>query len=224
MKKHIPNTITLGNVLSGCLGIVFAFEQNFEAVGLCVLFALLFDFLDGFVARLLKVTFGVLPSIVMYQFMKMSLCDPDVCTGLVSKSYFPYLAFITAAFSALRLAMFNNDTRQTDSFIGLPTPANAAFIISIPLISVWYPEWNELLMNPKLLGVISIGTSYLLVAELPLLALKFKSFRVRGNEFRYLLILTSGILLVTLQVVAVPIIIVVYILFSLINNIGAKKQ
>lgn len=233
MVKHIPNTITLGNVLCGCFGLLYAFEDDFLAVGVCILLALVFDFSDGFVARLLKatspigkdldsladmVTFGVLPGMVMYRFMLFSLCDPNVCTGLISQSYFPFLAFLIPAFSALRLAKFNNDTRQSDQFIGLPTPANAAFVISLPIIVGLHPEFAEIVSHPKVLGVITILSAYLLVAELPLLALKFKNFGVKGNEMRYLLILISVVLVVVFQVVAIPIIIVVYIVLSVIAN------
>ena len=126
--------------------------------------------------------------------------------------------FLIPAFSALRLAKFNNDTRQSDQFIGLPTPANAAFVISLPIIVGLHPEFAEIVSHPKVLGVITILSAYLLVAELPLLALKFKNFGVKGNEMRYLLILISVVLVVVFQVVAIPIIIVVYIVLSVIAN------
>ena len=238
MIKHIPNTITLGNVLAGCAGIIFATQGNFELVGLCVLIALVCDFADGFVARALNasspigkdldsladmVTFGVLPSIVMYHFLKEISCDPKICTGLINREYLPFISFSTAAFSALRLAKFNNDTRQTDKFIGLPTPANAALLISIALIPSYAPEFSWML-NPRIVAVLIIISSYLLVAELPLIALKFNDFSLKGNFLRYLLIVLSIVLILLFKIVSVPLIVLIYIFLSVIENLLEKKN
>ena len=238
MKKHIPNIITLGNVFCGCLGLVFAFEGNYEAVAICVVVALICDFLDGFVARALgvsspigkdldsladMVTFGVLPSIVMFQLMKQLNCTTGVCTGLLSPDYYSYTAFLIALASALRLAKFNNDTRQSDKFIGLPTPANCAFLISLPLIYSIYPDFVLFTQPRVLLGVVFLF-SYLLLAELPLIALKFKDFSFSGNFIRYLLILISIVLVVIFKIIAIPIIVVVYITLSIIDNLLSRRQ
>ena len=239
IKKHIPNTITLGNLACGCLGIIAVFEGEYIKIGVLVLVALALDFADGFVARLLKVaspigkdldsladmvTFGVLPSLVLYTMMVQATCDPNVCTGLISSSYYPYIGILVALFSALRLANFNNDTRQSDQFIGVPTPANAAFIISLPIIAQLYPEYSTIIYQPKVLGIISVVLSYSLVMELPLIALKFKNWSVKGNLFRYILIITSILLIVTLGIRAVPIILVLYIVLSVIQKILIKAS
>lgn len=233
IKKHIPNTITSANLLCGCLGIVFCFEGQLETAAYLMGLAMLFDFADGFVARLLKVsspigkeldsladmvTFGVLPSIIMFHLMKGVACNPEKCTGLISAPYFPYMAFIIAIFSAVRLAKFNVDTRQSDSFIGVPTPANAFLIASLPFLISDY----SIISEPKVLLAITLVMSYLLVAELPLLALKFKNYGFKDNVFRYLLIISSLVYLIVFQYAGIPMIIVTYILLSVFNNMNKK--
>ncbi len=246
IKKHIPNTITLGNLLCGCLAIVQAFEGNLVWSAMLVGIALVLDFFDGFTARLLKVTspigkdldsladmvtFGLVPSIVMFQLIKNGTniysfsaiySNPSVETG-----FQPYVAFVIAIFSCIRLAKFNNDTRQSTSFIGLPTPANAMVICSIPLIvnsAYSSGPFIETLLNPIFLSVISVLMSFLLVAELPLFALKFKNFGWSGNEIRYSFLLLSLLLIVLLKFIAIPLIILLYILISIVNNIFSKKR
>lgn len=238
IKKHIPNLITSGNLFCGVLAIPFALDQQFETVGLLVMFALIFDFLDGFVARLLKVsspigkdldsladmvTFGVLPGIVAYVHLINCACDPNVCTGLINRDYLPYLAFIIPVFSALRLAKFNNDPRQSDSFYGVPTPANAAFFISIPLIQIYVPDLNWITGHPKVIAVSIVMMSYLLVADVQLLALKFKNFSLKDNVMRYVLIVGSLVLIVFFEMAAVPLIIGYYVLLSVLAN-SLKKE
>ncbi|OZA56958.1 MAG: CDP-diacylglycerol--serine O-phosphatidyltransferase, partial [Sphingobacteriales bacterium 39-40-5] len=142
MKKHIPNSVTCLNLFSGCLGIVFAFQGNLIWASYAIVIAAVFDFFDGMLARLLKaysdigkeldsladmVSFGVLPSVIIYQLFALS---PQIDFGA---DWLSFSAFIIAVFSALRLAKFNIDTRQSENFIGLPTPANALLIASFPL-------------------------------------------------------------------------------------------
>lgn len=233
MKKHIPNVITCCNLFCGTVGLVFAFQGDFYTAAYLTIASLVFDFFDGFAARLLKVsspigkeldsladmvTFGVLPGVIMFQLMKTAACDPSVCTGLLSKSYFPYIAFLIPVFSGLRLAKFNVDTRQSDSFIGLPTPANAIFIASLPIIMDNQAIAATWLANPKVLACTTIVMSYLLVAELPLLALKFKDFSFAHNKARYALILGSVTLLVGLKFAAIPFVILFYVLLSVVNR------
>ncbi len=227
MKKQIPNAITCANLFSGCIGIIFACSGNLKLSALCILISLIFDFFDGFVARLLKVSgdmgkeldsladvvsFGVLPAIILFQIAPKAFFWFNNEVAIL-----PYFAFLIAVFSAYRLAKFNLDTRQTDQFIGLPTPANAILIASIPLIY----EANELTLGNT---TISIGLflgfialmCFLLVCELPLIALKFKSFSFKDNLARYLLIISSLILLVVLRYAAVPAILLVYIMLSIL--------
>lgn len=232
IRRNIPNALTCSNLLCGCIGVVEAFHNNLILSCLLIGVALIFDFLDGFVARLLKVTspigrdldsladvvtFGVLPSIIMYQLLMQSI--PDLF-GI----WKAYAAFIIAIFSAIRLAKFNNDPRQSDSFIGVPTPANAMFIASLPLIvHTESAFWKDIIVNTTNLLVLSAVMSYALIMELPLIALKFKNFGWKGNESRFLLIGITVLLLFTLKFLAVPAILVVYVLLSIADNIRKKR-
>lgn len=244
MKKHIPNFLTCCNLFFGCIGIIFSFNQNLEYAAYCIGIAAIFDFLDGFVARLLKVsspigkeldsladcvTFGVLPAFILYQLMILAILEKatqSLVEGQLptaTDSYLPYIALLIAVFSALRLAKFNVDTRQSDSFIGVPTPANAILIGSIPLILMNNSTYDTFILNPVLLSALAVIMSLLLVAELPLFALKFKSFAFKGNEIRYIFILSSILLLVFLQFLGIPLVILFYILLSVVNNMVSVK-
>lgn len=238
MKKHIPNTITIGNLLCGTYGIIAVLEGHFIMGSIMMGCGLVFDFLDGFVARLLTVTspegkeldsladvvtFGLLPTVIMYKLMIGFACTSGKCTGIIPTNIFPYTAFIIVAFSALRLARFNVDTRQSDQFIGLPTPAAAMVIGSLPLILEFQPYFNEIILHPKTLLTLSILLSYLLIAEIPLLALKFKNYSIKDNFFRYMLLVESVILIIILKFLAFPAIILSYILLSIVYN-NKNKQ
>lgn len=232
IRRNIPNALTCGNLLCGCIGVVEAFHNNLIISCMLIGVALIFDFLDGFLARILKVssaigrdldsladmvTFGLLPSIILYQLLMQSI--PDLM-GI----WKAYPAFIVAIFSAIRLAKFNNDTRQSDSFIGVPTPANAMLIASLPIIV--YTEgafWKDIIINTNNLLILAVVMSYLLVMELPLIALKFKNFGWKGNEARFVLIITSLVLLVTLKVLAIPVILIIYILLSVLENVRKRS-
>jgi CDP-diacylglycerol--serine O-phosphatidyltransferase len=232
IRRNIPNALTCGNLLCGCVGVVEAFHNNLLLSCILIGIALIFDFFDGFLARLLKVTspigkdldsladmvtFGLLPSIIVYQLLMQSI--PDLL-GI----WKAYPAFIIAIFSAIRLAKFNNDPRQSDSFIGVPTPANAMLVASLPLIvHMEGGIWKDIIINTNNLLIFSAIMSYLLVMEMPLIALKFKSFGWAGNEARYLLLLSTVVLLLTLKIIAIPAILVLYILLSVIDN-NLKKN
>lgn len=216
---------TLANLLCGCIGIVWVFRNNAEGASFLILLAALFDFFDGFAARLLNaaspigkdldsladvVTFGVLPSFILFDMMSIGFQGGN--------EWLAYAAFLVALFSALRLARFNNDPRQTDRFIGLPTPANAMLIASFPHILAGN-RWGEAVVgNPWSLLVFSVAISYLLVAEIPLLALKFKGFGWAGNRLRYLLIAASVLLLLLFGWAAVPLIMMIYLGLSLVEG------
>lgn len=221
IKKHIPNALTCFNLISGCVGVVAAFEGNFILVPYMVWLAAIFDFFDGFAARMLKVsspigkeldsladmvTFGFLPAALIFQMLRQENLAPWV----------PYLAFLIAVFSALRLAKFNVDTRQSTSFIGLPTPANALFLSSFPIILLYSDLPLDFIQTPWFLLSCTFIFSYLLVAELPLFALKFDSFRWANNKIKYIFLLTSVLLIILLKFVAIPLIIILYIILSLI--------
>ncbi len=227
IKKCIPNSITCLNLLSGCLGIVYAFRGELQYASLAILIAAIFDFFDGMIARLLKVysaigkeldsladmvSFGLLPAVIVYQ---LFLKAPQInCLG----SYFSFFAFLIAIFSALRLAKFNVDTRQAENFIGLPTPANALLVASLPMVLAdGNACLSSFILNPWLLLIFSLVMSILLVIELPLLSLKFKNLKIANNLLRYILILSSLSLLLIFRFAAVPMIILTYILLSIIQ-------
>ncbi|GGB99607.1 CDP-diacylglycerol--serine O-phosphatidyltransferase [Dyadobacter sediminis] len=232
IRRNIPNALTCGNLLCGCVGVVEAFHNNLLLSCVLIGVALIFDFLDGFLARLLHasspigkdldsladmVTFGLLPSVIVYQLLMQSI--PDLF-GIWKAN----AAFIIAIFSAIRLAKFNNDPRQSDSFIGVPTPANAMLIASLPLIVHTHGEiWKDIIVNTSNLLILSVVMSYLLVMEMPLIALKFKNFGWKGNEARFLLIILAVVLLLTLKILAVPAVIILYILLSVADNFRKKR-
>ena len=239
IKKHIPNAITCCNLLCGCLAIVQVFEGNLIYAAYLVGLAAIFDFFDGFAARMLNVssaigkdldsladmvTFGVVPGLVMFQLLKTSLITGNVDFQVFkNNSFLVYLPFIIIIFSALRLAKFNNDTRQTESFIGLNTPANSMVICSIPLILNQHPEIGTLL-NPYVLCVLSVVLSLLLVSEIPMFSLKFKHFKWKANEIRFIFLALSLLMLTTLQFLGIPLIIILYVLLSLLTNYLAKRK
>lgn len=227
MRKHIPNAITCLNLLSGCIGIVLAFNENLVGASYAIAIAAGLDFLDGYIARLLKafselgkqldsladiVSFGVLPSVIVYQ---LFLQAPQL--GMLS-NYINYSAFIIAVFSALRLAKFNIDTRQEENFLGLPTPANALLIASLPLIISGDNFFlRDYILNAFFLFIFSLGMSILLVMEIPLMSLKIKNLSFNDNRYRYILIILTVLLIVIFKFVAVPVVIFLYILLSIIQ-------
>ncbi|WP_035756708.1 CDP-diacylglycerol--serine O-phosphatidyltransferase [Hugenholtzia roseola] len=228
MKRHIPNFLTSCNLFSGCVGIVFCFSDRLLWACWAIVLAALFDFLDGFVARLLGVsspigkeldsladcvTFGVLPATIIFVLLK----------GLTPDPYLPFSAFLLAVFSALRLAKFNIDTRQSDAFIGVPTPANALLIGSLPLIMTHQAEFAPYFLRLEVLLPFIVLMSYLLVAELPLFALKFKNYAWAGNQIRYIFLLLALLLLLSLQYLAVPIVIALYVVLSGLEKFVFQK-
>ncbi len=241
IKKQIPNTITLLNLVCGCLAIISTFHKTFELTALLVIIAAVLDFFDGFAARLLKVhsemgkqldsladmvTFGVVPGFVMYQLIIFAIGSGEAFMGPNEPVwYLAYIAMLIPVFSAYRLAKFNIDTRQSDSFIGLPTPANALLICFLPMFMT--NEGNvvaDLLLKPYVLIVICVVVSYLMIAELPLIALKFKQFSIVGNEWRYAILLLSFLLLLILKQLAVPLIIILYVILSVLQNSLSKTK
>ena len=241
-KKHIPNTITCCNLLSGCAATLAALQHEFLWAFLLIVLGAVFDFFDGFAARLLKVsspigkeldsladdiTFGFAPAAVVFSLLQ-EIVDPAnihascPLSGIAELEYIPYLAFLIAAFSALRLAKFNIDERQATSFIGLPTPANALFWSSLALSLVK----EGIYAQTWLLYVIVPGiflSCWILVAEIPMFALKFKNFQFRGNILRYVFILCSLPLLVAFRWLGFAVVILFYIMMSVVTNIIVTK-
>jgi len=250
IKKHIPNTITCGNLLCGCLAIVQVFNNNLVGAAYFVGIALVLDFFDGFAARMLKVssaigkdldsladmvTFGVVPGAMIFKLLgnanALLVVDGRAASGwtiyLPPFEWTQYLGFVITIFSCIRLAKFNNDTRQSDSFIGLPTPANTMIICSFPLILEFQSHFvglANLINNSFFLVGLSFLTSFLLVAEMPLFALKFKNFSWASNKLVYCFLAVSVIMLLTLNFVAIPLVILLYILLSVLNNSFFRKK
>ncbi|MHC8950609.1 CDP-alcohol phosphatidyltransferase family protein [Sphingobacterium hungaricum] len=219
MKKHIPNTITCLNLFSGCIGVLMVLAGDYWVAFYCVLASGIFDFFDGLVARALHVksdigkeldsladviSFGFLPGAVMFMLLK----------DATSHAYLPYLGFIITVFSALRLAKFNIDDRQTSDFIGVNTPMNTFFIISLPFLVSSYP--TVLTNQYVLLAIVGISSA-LLVSEIKLFSMKLSSLSWAENKFKYLFLIFSVLFLVSLKFLAFPIILVSYILFSFIH-------
>jgi CDP-diacylglycerol--serine O-phosphatidyltransferase len=229
IKKHIPNLITLLNLFSGCIALVYASQENFEMAFFFVCLGIFFDFFDGFFARLFNVssplglqldsladmvTSGVVPGFVMFKMLTNSVnSDPSLI-------YLPYFGFIITLGSCYRLANFNIDTRQTDSFIGLPTPANAIFILSLPLILKNTDSLIllELLTNSWVLLFVTLVSSFILNAEIPLFALKIKKFNFKDNALQIVFLLISLLLLAVFKFSGVALIIVFYVMLSMIIN------
>ena len=226
-KKHSPNTITCLNLISGCIATYYAFESDFGMALLFIVIGAVFDFFDGMVARLLHVsspigkeldsladdiTFGFAPSAIVFSFL---------CSFHIHFPLLPFVAFVMAAFSALRLAKFNLDERQAMGFIGLPTPANALFWGSLIvgggdwISSLPYAVWMILAMV--------LFSSYLLVAEIPMFALKFKTWGWKGNEIKYVFLATCIPLLIVMGVSGLAAIIAWYVVLSVVNNSEKKK-
>ncbi|MFW0737241.1 MULTISPECIES: CDP-alcohol phosphatidyltransferase family protein [unclassified Flavobacterium] len=236
IKKHIPNLITLINLFCGCIAVVFVSEANYEMAFYMVCLGIFFDFFDGFFARLFNVssplglqldsladmvTSGVVPGYVMYT-MFLKSANPHEVIGSV---FIPFLGFIVTLGSCYRLANFNIDTRQTDSFIGLPTPANALFILSLPMVLKFSDSLLvfEILTNHWVLLGITLCSAYILNAEIPLFALKVKKFTLKDNGLQIVFLLIAVVLLLLLHYIAIPLIIIIYVLLSVVNNVFLKK-
>ncbi|KQM78625.1 CDP-diacylglycerol--serine O-phosphatidyltransferase [Pedobacter sp. Leaf216] len=227
LKKHLPNAITCANLLSGCIGIVFAFKGNLETAAYFVIFSGIFDFFDGMVARLLNVksaigkdldsladmvSFGFLPGVIMFHLLKASDYSSD---------YLPYLGFLITIFSALRLAKFNNDERQTEDFIGLNTPMNTLFICSLPFIAKDYPQ---IVSSSILLIAITAITSFLLVSEIKIFSLKFSNLSWAKNKIKFIFLILSAVLIAALKFAAIPFVLVLYIVLSFLHFKGASEN
>lgn len=258
IKKQIPNAITCCNLICGCLAIIQIFRGDLAWASYLIGLAAIFDFLDGFAARILNVsssigkdldsladavTFGVVPSLIIFTLLENSM---QVASGIINTSYsflIPYFSLSIAVFSIVRLAKFNNDTRQSHSFIGLPTPANAMLIASLPLIlkssnnitffagqinqdysPFYFVGISDFILNLYVLIGLCILQSYLLVAELPLFALKFKQLTWKGNEIRYLFLAICLVLILLFQYLAIPLIILLYVLISIFSTFKKKRN
>lgn len=242
--------ITSLNFLSGCIAVLFAATGNLPAAAFFVFAGVVFDFFDGMAARLLKVqseiglqldsladvvSFGLAPAVVLYQLFNKSLfgtarnlSDTFFTEGwnAGAVSYWPLAGLIVGVATAFRLAKFNVDTRQTDSFIGLPSPANALLIMSLPLILEFqnsqYAE--DFILNKWILILLTFFSVYFLNAEIPMFSLKFKSMDFKSNRIRYSFLIICLVLLAVLKFIAIPVIIGMYIFISVVSNILKRRK
>jgi CDP-diacylglycerol--serine O-phosphatidyltransferase len=243
MKRHIPNIITLLNLFCGTIAVLFAVEGNLFMAAVFVILGIVFDFFDGFAARILDVkselglqldsladmvTSGVVPGIVLFKLFEKSLGNfpysydftvKDWDTGITN--IVPLVGLLVTLASCYRLANFNIDSRQTESFIGLPVPANTLFILSLPMILLTNDvTWvNDLILNPWFLIGLTLFSCYMLNAEIPLFSLKMKTYGFKENAVKYVFLIISVIMLILLQFMAIPLIIVLYVLISLLMNL-----
>lgn len=232
LKKQIPQIITSCNLLCGCVAAVFALQGNYPLALAFIVGGAVFDFFDGFAARLLGVagpfgreldsladdiTFGFAPAAVV-----ASLLGEATFPGLppAMAAYMPWAGFLIAAFSALRLAKFNLDERQTMGFIGLPTPANALFWASLAL--GLHDDIAHIACGGWLVLAGIVLSCWLLVSEIPMFALKFKHFGWRDNRLRYVFIFLAGFLVGAFGWRGLPFVVVLYVLLSLAAN--ARKH
>jgi CDP-diacylglycerol--serine O-phosphatidyltransferase len=246
IKKHVPNFITLLNLSCGLLAVIAIFKGYYDEAFLFVCLGIFFDFFDGFFARKFNVsgdlglqldsladmvTSGVVPGLMMFKLL-LDIQEDDASPYFLTEEYYymgfvPYLGFIITLASAYRLAKFNIDTRQTDSFIGLPTPANALVILSIPMIQ--YGSTHEdivaLFSNPYLLIGITLLSAYMLNAEIPLFSLKIKNFSWEKHKIQVIFLILCIILLFLLEFLALPFIILTYVVLSVLNKVvfSSKK-
>ena len=232
MKKHIPNTLTLCNLICGCIAAYMALqpEPQYATAFYFIIGGAVFDFFDGFAARLLHVssplgkeldsladdiTFGMAPAAIVFAMLRQTV-PAIVPEGHWAATALPFAAFLIAAFSALRLAKFNLDERQATSFIGLPTPANALFWGALATAAHTHIATTPWAAGALLAGV--VASSLILVAEVPMFALKFKHFGWKGNALRYTFLIVSAALIISFGLVAVALAVVLYVLLSLLTQ------
>lgn len=253
---NIPNLFTAANLISGCFAIILAFAGRIDLAPFAIFAGAIFDFFDGFLARKLKVagemgkqldsladmvTFGLAPGMIMLMFLigitteNMSMHSlgswvDNVAEGNVN-NLTPLVALFIPFFSLFRLAKFNIDTRQTESFIGLPTPANTLFFMSYPLVACYSTDqigqWEGISMfmfHPVSICLAIIVMSLLLVSEIPLFSLKFKSFTWKGNQIRYQFLLISLIFILLFKAWALALIVFLYLVLSVADNYLFKSQ
>lgn len=249
MKKHIPNFITSLNLLCGCIALFFAFSNELVTASIFVFLGIFFDFFDGFFARLLQVqskvgmefdsladviTSGVVPGVVMMQLLSESLFGVPYSTEVFGSAdwqsgveiYLPFLGLFIAVAAAYRLAKFNVDMRQTDQFIGMPTPAISIWTLSIPLILTFqHSEFLEnLFLNVYFLIAFTLFVSILMNIEIRLFALKFKNWSWQDNKIRFSFLMLTVLSIVLFKFIAIPLILILYIVLSLLSESIENKS
>lgn len=245
MIKQIPNLLTSINIFLGCMAITFAFERNLQFAGYTIFLAAVIDFLDGFFAKVLKaysefgktldsladiVSFGVAPSIILYQIMIMSLTYHDssfnIETATILESTILYTSFLVAVFGGIRLARFTISASDRNHFYGLPTPATGILVASIALILVETEkdQLRDLVLNTYFLVILICLLSIMMVSGLRLFSLKFSNYRFGENVTRYIFLSLCLVLLILFQIFALPVIFFIYIFMSLLQNWNALPK
>jgi CDP-diacylglycerol--serine O-phosphatidyltransferase len=240
LKRHIPSFFTSLGLLSGCVSIAYATNGDLKLAGIFILIAALFDFLDGWIARLLKsmsefgkqldsladvISFGVAPSFIVYNLMQFSLVDSspesnfNIAEPWIAQTLVLSSSFLIAVFSALRLAKFNTDTTQTESFRGLPTPAAAMLIAALGFVVT--DDQRNLPLEPVVLKlwfliILIVIVSWLMVSRIRMFSLKFKHYGFRENALQYIFLALSAILIIVFRLPGILLVIILYILLSLI--------
>lgn len=233
MKKHLPNLFTCLNLFTGCMAGVMVFRDHLDWAAYLIFIAAFFDLVDGMIARVMglfsafgkeldsladMISFGFVPGAILFKLFQQS----DFNTWPLSEELLrlvQFTPFLITVFSALRLAKFNLDTRQSTSFIGLPTPANTLLIVSFPMILMHGSvSQSAFLLDPFFLLAITAVLSFLLISEIPFFALKFKSLALKENAFQYILLISSIVLVLIFQWLAIPIVFALYFLLSLIKG------
>ena len=236
-KKRIPNTLTAFNLVAGLIAITQVLEGDLVVASLFIFLAALFDFLDGAAARLLDasselgkqldsladlISFGVAPGLIMFQLISKG-CDGS-CNILEQLYITPYFALLIPVCSAFRLAKFNIDILQEEHFIGMPTPANAIFFASIPLVLFYQPNqlslipldfFHDFFANSRVLAILTVLFSYLLISDFRMFSMKFRRMSWKGNEMRYLFLGVSVVYLILFAISAIPLIILTYFVISM---------
>ena len=224
MSKHIPNLLTISNLICGCIALYFTFKGKLVNTAYLIFLAAIFDFMDGAAARFLNVSnpigkeldsladmisFGLVPGAVVFHLLEES-----------PLSQYSFMALIIPIFSAFRLAKFNVDENQNENFIGLPTPANCLMFISIPLITTFNSDSTiaYLFEKPEILLIITILMSLALVSKINMFSLKFKNHKFQDNKIRFFIMTMSIMLLTWLEFSAIPIIILLYIMMSIVKK------
>lgn len=246
IKRHIPNIVTLLNLFSGCIALIFAVYGNFVAAAIFVFIGIFFDFFDGLLARKLNVqsplgiqldsladlvTSGVVPGVIMFKLISLTIDAPDYSEYSDSwnsifhwqgfkMSIVPLIGLFIPMASAYRLAKFNLDEDQQTYFKGLPVPANTLLILSLPLILEYQNNdlMNSIIINKWFLIALTLFSCYLLNSKIKLFALKFKDWSFKNNAVRYVFLILSVVSLVILHFAAIPLIIGLYILLSLLDR------
>lgn len=245
MKKYIPNALTLLNLFCGSIAVIFAVNSNFIAASIFVFLGIFFDFFDGFAARKLNVqselgvqldsladmvTSGVVPGIIMYKLLSMTVDMPETSNSWETPTFgfnlslLPLIGLFVTLASAYRLAKFNIDEEQQTYFKGLPTPANTLLIVSLPLILEFQNNdlMNAIIINKWFLIILTLLSCYLLNSHIKLFALKFKNWGFKANATRYIFIILCLIFLIIWQFAAIPLVILLYIGMSVLDNLASK--